>query len=181
MKLADNIELLRILTSGGIAVIRTDTLYGLVASANNQPAVERVYTVKQRDPLKSCIILIDSATSVFGSSKGFSSTFESHPDVPTSYLIDGNGAPVWLLRTNAELAYRIPLNKDLCGLLAKTGPLIAPSANPEGLPPAYSINEAKAYFGESVDIYVDGGIVPPETPPSRLIKIHADGREERLR
>lgn len=179
--LADNSELIQVLTSGGVGVIRTDTLYGLVASANDERAVERVFMIKNRDPSKSCIILIDSLDSAYGITNDLGFDIESHTQKPTSFLLDGTGAPSWLLRSNSELAYRVPANADLRALLAKTGPLVAPSANPEGLKPARSIEEAKHYFGNAVDIYVDGGIVPSDMEPSRLVRIHNDGREERLR
>lgn len=170
--------LIELLRSGGIAVIRTDTLYGLVASADDQTAVERVYRVKGRDPHKSCIVLLDSMRSAYGNARHIQT--ESSP-VPTSYLIDGQGAPHWLLRENEQLAYRVPRPPALSRFLALTGPLIAPSANPQGLPPARTIAEAQAYFGGEVDMYVDGGTVPVDTPPSRLLRVHSDGTVERLR
>jgi len=37
-----------ILKQGGLVAFPTDTVYGLGAKANNQPAVERVYRVKER-------------------------------------------------------------------------------------------------------------------------------------
>ena len=43
-----------------MGVIPTDTIYGLVASAWNPKAVERVYELKGRAPDKPCIILIRS-------------------------------------------------------------------------------------------------------------------------
>lgn len=181
MKLADNTELIDVLSSGGVAVIRTDTLYGLVASADDQLAVERVYAIKDRDPLKSCIILINSPEAAYSHATDLAHDIDLYHDVPTSFLLDADGAPEWLLRQNSELAYRVPANADLRALLVRTGPLIAPSANPEGLLPAQSIKEAEAYFGKNVDLYVDGGIVPEDTPPSRLLRIHTDGHVERLR
>ncbi|MDP3729453.1 MAG: Sua5/YciO/YrdC/YwlC family protein, partial [bacterium] len=42
-------------------------------------------------------------------------------------------------------------------LLKKTGPLVAPSANPQGLTPALTIAQAKKYFGNHVDFYVNAG------------------------
>lgn len=50
-----------------------------------------------------------------------------------------------------------------------TGPLVAPSANLEGLPPAKTIKEAKKYFGKNIQIYLDGGKL--ESLPSTLIEI----------
>ncbi len=51
---------IKFLKKGGVGVIPTDTLYGLVASAGNPAAVERVYRLKGRAPDKPCIILISS-------------------------------------------------------------------------------------------------------------------------
>lgn len=174
--------LIDLLRSGGIAVIRTDTVYGLVASADIESAVERVYEVKGRDAHKSCIVLLHDMSGAYG--QGADLLHESHvsyQDEPTSFLVRGHGAPHWLLRENDDLAYRIPHDVRLLQLLAQTGPLIAPSANPQGLPPAMTIAEAKVYFGGSVDMYVDGGAVPLDTVPSRLIRIHENGDIEQLR
>ena len=64
-------------------------------------------------------------------------------------------------------------------MLLKTGPLIAPSANPEDLPPAQNILQAKKYFGDSVNVYVDGGEIMGKA--SRIIKLHKDGTTNILR
>lgn len=169
------------LNDGGIAVLRTDTLYGVVARAASKAAVERVYAIKQRDPNKSCIILVGDANQVYGDPDEFRHDIMSAPDRPTSFLIDSPHAPEWLLRANNMLAYRLPADAWLQEVLRQTGSLIAPSANPEGLPPARTIEEARQYFGDQVDYYYDGGEVPADTPPSQLVRIHADGTIEKLR
>lgn len=180
--LANNQPLIDLLRSGGVAVIRTDTLYGIVASADIEPAVERVYTIKGRDAHKSCIVLLDDMNSAYGhGGRQVTDQYRDYQDIPTSFLVQGHGAPLWLLRENDELAYRVPHDFRLCQFLAQTGPLIAPSANPQGHPPALTIDEAKAYFGDKVDMYVDGGEVPIDTVPSRLLRIHDSGEVEQLR
>ncbi len=55
MKTKETIEQLR---AGGVVVLPTDTLYGIVACALNEVAVQRVYDIKGRAPEKPCIILI---------------------------------------------------------------------------------------------------------------------------
>ena len=40
------------------------------------------------------------------------------------------------------------------------GPVTAPSANPPGAAPPRRLAEARAYFGERVAAYVDGGDLP---------------------
>lgn len=169
------------LLEGGVAVIRTDTLYGIVACANNQQAVERVYTIKDRDSHKSCVILLDRPEASYEHAEELSFDIGVYHDAPTSFLIDADHAPTYLLRQNKQLAYRIPQDDQLRKVLQKTGPLIAPSANPEGKTPAHTMEQAIDYFGDAVDVYVDGGTVPSDMPPSRIVKIHADGTLERLR
>ncbi|MEO5691325.1 MAG: Sua5/YciO/YrdC/YwlC family protein [Candidatus Saccharimonadales bacterium] len=174
-------RLVEILTTGGIAVIRTDTLYGIVASAHDESAVERVYEAKGRDPHKSSIVLLDRPESSFGHTEELSGDIDLFHEQPTSFLIDAEEAPRYLLRENIQLAYRVPSNNDLQRLLSKTGPLIAPSANPQGESPARTIPAAIAYFGDLVDVYVDGGEVPSDMPPSRVVRVRPDGSLEQIR
>ena len=172
-----------ILNSGGIGVIPTDTIYGLVGQALNPDTVEQLYKVRQRKPDKPFIILISQLKDL--------ELFDIQPDEKTRAIL----GKVWpgkvsivlpcrsdkfsyLHRGTNTLAFRLPDKKDLIEILKTTEPLVAPSANPEGLEPAHTIEEAKKYFGEEVDFYVDGGRL--DSPPSTLIKI-VDGEIEVLR
>ena len=86
-----------------------------------------------------------------------------------------------LVRTDATLAFRVvPLGTVLSELIQCVGPLLAPSANLAGQPPATTINEAIAYFGDQVAVYVDSGEVA-EAAPSRIIKFTDDGQLVALR
>jgi L-threonylcarbamoyladenylate synthase len=173
-------QLVAVLKAGGVAVIRTDTIYGIVARADDEAAVERIYTIKQRTPNKSPIVLLATPEDIFDtpSSRELAFTEGLWPG-KNSIIFPSAQAPHWLDRGNESIAYRLPDDDNLLGLLKKTGPLIAPSANPEGLPPAMNIQEAMDYFGEQIDIYVDGGQVVDATP-SRLFRITDQGLE-RLR
>jgi L-threonylcarbamoyladenylate synthase len=174
-------EIVRRLQAGGIGVLRTDTLYGVVARADDEMAVERVYALKGRDDAKSPIVLISSLSQLY-----------DQPDEPASELLadvwpgkvsiilDSRKAPTWITRGNDSVAYRLPARDDLRDLISQTGPLIAPSANPQGERPAMTIRQAEAYFGDEVDFYVDEGTVTDETP-SQLLHLSADGEVERLR
>lgn len=175
-------ELAALLLGGGVAVLRTDTLYGVVARADDEAAVERIYQVKQRDPSKSCIVLVADEQMLYDEPPAIDVPIltEVWPG-PVSVIVPAPSAPKWLLRADHTLAYRCPADAELRQLITQTGPLIAPSANPEGLPPAATIDEAIAYFGTMVDAYVDGGRVSVDTPPSQLLVIHQDGAIERLR
>jgi L-threonylcarbamoyladenylate synthase len=68
----------------------------------------------------------------------------------------------------------MPAVETLRDFIKESGPLVAPSANPEGLTPAQTIDEAKAYFSDTVDFYIEG---PVNTKPSKIIKITGNTEE----
>jgi L-threonylcarbamoyladenylate synthase len=172
-------NVLRLLSEGGIGVLRTDTIYGIVARADDEAAVERVYKVKGRTPSKSPIVLVGSIDQLFETyDKTTLQRLEALWPGKNSVILPSQN-PTWIVRGNASIAYRLPSDKTLRSLLEKTGPLIAPSANPEGKMPAATIDEARAYFADAVDFYVDGGAVT-DNAPSKLYRLMDDGLE-RLR
>lgn len=174
-------EITRILMAGGIGVLRTDTLYGIVALASSEAAVRRIYELKGRDDHKSPIVLIDSIDQIHDRlSEPHRSYVETVWPGPVSVIVPSRLAPTWLRRGNDSVAYRMPQADDLRGLIRTTGPLIAPSANPQGMQPAMNIREARYYFGDKVDFYVDGGQVD-DPQPSRLLRLEPDGEVTRLR
>ena len=173
-------SLITTLQQGGVAVMRTDTIYGIVGRANDEAVVARIYAIKQRTPSKSPILLIGDVQQIFDTySKDIANAFTKYWPGANSLILPSEKAPQWITRDNQSVAYRLPANEQLRNLLRQTGPLIAPSANPEGLPPATSINEARAYFGTLVDYYEDGGSCTKSTA-SKLFKLER-GSSTRLR
>jgi L-threonylcarbamoyladenylate synthase len=177
-------NLVEILKRGGVAVMPTDTIYGIVGRAEDRDAVERIYKIRKRNPERPCIVLISNIEDLIKFSISLSGRQKEELGKfwpgPVSIILD---CPVeqflYLHRGTNTLAFRLPNNESFRGLLLETGPLVAPSANPEGLPTAKNIDEAKAYFGDSVDFYVDGGEI--EAKASKLIKLHKDGSVSILR
>lgn len=168
------------LRSGGIVVIRTDTIYGIIALATDEMAVEKVYAVKQRDPSKQCIVLIANASSVPAHAELIRHYSETEK-IPTSVVVPASNEPEWIVRGGDSVAYRIVRNELLKQVIEQVGPVIAPSANPESKTPARNIAEAKKYFGDSVDLYVDGGEVPRTVHASQIIRVKPDGTIDHLR
>lgn len=172
-------NLIKILQGGGVVVMPTDTIYGIVGKAKNRDTVERIYEIRRRSPEKSCIILISKIEDLLNFKIILTPEQEkeilSDQDKPTSFILDCKDDDFeYLHRGIQSLAFRIPKNQDLKNLLENTGPLIAPSANPEGLPPSKNIAEAKKYFDNTVDIYIDGGEIRGEA--SRILKLDKDGK-----
>jgi hypothetical protein len=82
----------------------------------------------------------------------------------------------YLHRGTNSIAFRLPNKQELLDFLKSHGPLVAPSANPEGLPPAQTIAEAKNYFGNNLDFYI-GGAKRLTGPASTLL--YWDGEKMR--
>lgn len=154
------------LQQGGVVVMKTDTIYGVVGQAANKETVERIYRIKQRTPTKSPIVLIGDVSQMFDTYADIGTLLADYWPGPNSIILPSQHGPDWITRGNGSIAYRLPDNQDLQELIRHTGPLIAPSANPEGELPARTIEEARQYFGDGIDHYEDSGLVETNTPSS---------------
>lgn len=168
------LSLVAVLRHGGIAVIPTDTMYGIVAGARDKKAVARLYRLRRVTPRKPFIILIDSISRL----REFEITLNLAQEAFLNRVWPGKVSVVlpcaqkafaYLHRDTKALAFRLPKSKTLIALLQKTGPLVAPSANPEGKRPAATIAAAKRYFGGRVDIYQNASRKPGK--PSTLVSL----------
>lgn len=163
------------LLNGGIGVMPTDTVYGVVARANDQAAIERLYAVRHRSANKACIVLVAGLHQITDTSawtKMHYAIAEKYWPGALSLLAPiTDTTPFYLHRGTGGLVYRVPDLPDLRELLEATGPLIAPSANPEGQPIATTIAQAKKYFGDLVDFYVDDGTIS-DAPASTIAKVY---------
>lgn len=173
---------IRSLRAGGIGVLRTDTLYGIVADAAKAEAVERLYAIRGRDADKPVVVLIGELSQIWQAelTDRHRRLFERYWPGKVSIILPAGEGTEHIHRGYNSIAYRLPADGWLRQLLKATGPLAAPSANPQGQPPAADIHEAQGYFGNTVDFYVDQGRVE-NTTPSQLLQLHADGTVRRLR
>jgi L-threonylcarbamoyladenylate synthase len=165
---------INILKNGGVAVLPTDTIYGLSALALNKNAVQKIYDLKGRDENKPFIIAISSIKdlkkfNIYLNEKISDFLKNIWPNPVTVVLPIKNKNFEYLTHGSNSLAFRIPNYQPLLEILEKTGPLISTSANTSGNPPAKNIEEAKEYFGNSVDFYLDAGVL--DNPPSTVIEI----------
>src|SRR5258706_6817173 len=162
---------------GKLVVLPTDTLYGVLAVAKNPEAVEKVYRLKGRNPAKPVIILISEVgdlkkLSVSPTEWQMKYLDKYWPGKVSIILTCETEELRYLHRGANSLAFRLPDDERLRELIKLTGPLIAPSANPEGLAPALNMAKAQEYFGDRVALYVDGG--ERNSLPSTLVSLVGD-------
>ena len=151
-----------VLRSGGVAVIPTDTVYGLACLPGLQDAVHAIFELKGRPEDKPLPVLgngFEALTTVAIFDERAAELARRFWPGPLTLVLpraidfthDLGGDDV------TTVAVRVPQNEVALGLLAETGPLATTSANRSGEPPASSIAEARSIFGEEVGVYVDGG------------------------
>jgi L-threonylcarbamoyladenylate synthase len=163
-------QLISILKNDGIIVMLTDTLYGILGSAASKKAVARIFEVKGRSSKKPLIVFISDISQIagFGVKKVPEDLKSIWPDQITVVLPASANKFKYIHRGINTIAFRMPKNKRLIELIREVGPLVAPSANPQGKEPAKNITEAKKYFGKDIDMYVPG--VLKKSQPSTILK-----------
>ncbi len=174
----DDRELARLLMNGAVGVLPTDTLYGLVCRASDSAAVSRLYDAKQREAKPGTVIAADiQQLEGLGLSPDSISAAIHYWPGPVSVLLLAGEQLQYITQGKPELACRVVSGPAaLIRLLRTTGPLLTTSANSPEQPPANTTQEARRYFGTSVDFYVDGGDMAGNLP-STLVRQTPSGLE----
>lgn len=170
-------NLIEALREGAVGVLPTDTVYGLVCSVADPISVERLYELKSREHKPGTVIAanIDQIVSL-GVPKRYLTAVEQFWPNPISVVIPVGDHLEDVHMGKGSVAFRIPKDQVLRDFLEQTGPLLTTSANHPGEPPANTIEEAQAYFGEGVDFYVEGGSLL-DHQPSTVIRMVDDAVE----
>jgi L-threonylcarbamoyladenylate synthase len=166
----DNDDALRLeecLSGAGVAVVPTDTVYGLACNPHNRRAVERMYQLKRRPPRKPSAVMFFSLEGAFEALP----TLGPHTREALSALLPG---PVTVLLTNSDdlfaaagggptLGVRVPrFEGPLAALAGVNAPALQSSANLSGGPDPRRLCEVPMELREDADLVLDGGELPGE-------------------
>jgi tRNA threonylcarbamoyl adenosine modification protein (Sua5/YciO/YrdC/YwlC family) len=174
-------EVVNAITSGGVAVIPTDTVYGLVCDPANAGAVERIYAIKQRPPgleltlLAAAVADVEAAVELSEPARRLAGRYWPGP---LSIVASLGRRRLAIPRAGATLSCRVPAHEIALEVLRRTGPLASTSANLHGTPPAITAEEAAAQLGSDVDAILGGGasiglastIIDCTTTPPRVLR-----------
>ena len=153
-------EAVRTLEKNLPVVSPTDTIYGILA-IDNEETLSYLYKIRRPSKKPFLRLLPDIS---------FLEIYRFSPDDKVYELSKIEGVSIILKAKDRSLGFRIPQKgfiKELLGMLQK--PLLAPSCNKEGEPPAKTIQEAINYFKDEVPLYIDGGFI--DSPPSSIVQI----------
>lgn len=177
VKLHSDREAITILNNGGIGVLPTDTVYGVVAKATNKRAVELLYALKQRERKPGTVVAGSVSQLIsLGISESYLKTGEKYWPGPLSVVLPLEGDYDYIHQGVGTVAVRVIADEKLREILWQTGPLVTSSANHPGKPEATTVQEAIDYFGDEVDFYVDGGDLSGRAA-STIIRVDGDGIE----
>ena len=155
-----------LLNSGGVAVIPTDTVYGLAAHPAVPDAVERLYTIKGRESGKKIAFLAADAAAVCAFGFCFP---EKASELAARHW------PGALTMVLGNEGFRVPDHAWTRRLLALCGGVLkVTSANLSGGRPAIDAPQALADIGLSADLVVDDGASPGGVA-STVVRVEADG------
>jgi L-threonylcarbamoyladenylate synthase len=175
--------LAKYIKNGAVGIMPTDTILGLVGSALLSKTAKKIYGLKDRPADMPFIVLISRLSDLnkLGIEIGTKEKKILKNNWPNSisFILPCPSAKFkYLHRGTKTLAIRYPNDQGLTDLIKKTGPLIATSANIHDEPAAKNITQAKKYFSDKVDFYLNGK--SKSSKPSTLVKL-SDGKVEIIR
>lgn len=153
---------IEVLNNGGIILYPTDTIWGIGCDATNQQAVEKIYTLKQREDSKSLVVLaadLDMIAKYVKAIPEMAITLVEITDKPLTIIYpdaitssQGNGLAPNVVAEDNTVAIRVPMN-DFCTQLIRTfrKPIVSTSANISGEKSPVHLKDVDQRISEAVD------------------------------
>ena len=169
-----------VLSSGGLILYPTDTVWGIGCDATNADAVTKIYQLKKRIDSKALICLVSNDFML-------EKHIENVPDVafdiidiankPTTIVYDNpKGVAKNLIAIDNTLAVRIATDKFCQYLIGKfKKPIVSTSANISGIPTPKCFKEISSDILKGVDYVVNLQRDSQKNKPSSIIKLGNDG------
>lgn len=173
-----------VLKAGGVAIIPTETVYGLGASLSNNQAVARLYEIKKRDKRKPFSIAIEKKERVEEFARDIPlaayKLINKFWPGPLTLILKGTSSP--------SVGLRMPDDPIALKIIAAAGsPLALPSANLSGKTAALNFEEAVRDLKGLVEFAIDAGpaklglessIVDFTVEPMRVLRAGALSQED---
>lgn len=162
--------LITMLKNGAVAVIPTDTVWGLCCAANQPEAITHFYQLKRREKDKPTALLVGSIEQAeqYGefNNRAKQLAREYWPGALTLVVPSYNNVPTAIRGSTRTVGIRFPNDQTIMEITRQLGcPLVTGSANFAGDQPPTKKSELDAKLLEQVDVAFDGecGGQPPST------------------
>ena len=167
-----------VLTRGGVVLVPTETVYGLVCQYQNNEAREKIYQLKKRDKNKLFAAFIGDYRKLaeYG--------LEVTPliDELVEAYCPGKITIIGSCRDGGTIGFRVPDHKFILKLLeAVDFPLASTSANVSGEPNIVNVNEAITTLNGEVELVIDAGSISRDSLASTVVDATSGERVKILR
>ena len=154
-------------TPGGVVLVPTETVYGLVCDWEDELARKRIYELKGRSENKPLAMFAASADMAekFGVKLNEEARIllEKFAPGPITVIAPGN-------EKHPTIGVRIPDHEFIRQLLEiYRRPLASTSANASGMPNVLTPSEAINELHGTVDLVIDGGTLPCDAAASTVV------------
>ena len=171
------------LQNDGVIAYPTDTTYGIGCSIFSKKAVERIYTIKQRERKKPFSFICADQSDVAKYAKVSNYAFrimKRYLPGPYTFVIDATSIVPDLLQTRQKtVGIRMPHNEICLALVRALGhTIVTTSANRSGEAPIGDPFLVFEEMGKQLDYVIDGGLLTPDV--SSVVSLIGD-RPEVLR
>ena len=173
-------EAIAVLRRGGVVAFPTDTLYGLGADALNTRAVERLFSIKARPrdmalPLLLADVEDISSVAIDIPDEAWLLAKRFLPGPLTLLLYKARHIPDIVTAGSPKVAVRVPDHPVPRALAKGLGrPITGTSANLSGSPGATIASQVREQLGSAVELIIDGGPTPGDTP-STVVDVTEEG------
>lgn len=154
-------EAYRLLHSGHVVAVPTETVYGLAAGLERPGAIDQIFSLKKRPANNPLIIHAADVSQISPFLAAYPEDFallaRNFWPGPLTLILEANQkVPPQVRAGLPTAAFRIPQHSLTRALLEWIGPLVMPSANLSGKPSATKIEHVEHDFGEKFPV-LDGG------------------------
>jgi L-threonylcarbamoyladenylate synthase len=165
------------LLDGGVALVPTDTVYGLAVHPGRPAAIDALFALKDRPRTRELPIMVATpdelpalGVQVTEPARRLLAAFSPGP-ITVAMGVDPRQAPSWLAGRD-EIGVRVPSDPDLRALLSDIGALLVTSANAHGEPTQQAPGPILDQLAGRPDAVVDGGV--RSGVPSTVVNCHLD-------
>jgi L-threonylcarbamoyladenylate synthase len=173
-----------VFSNGGCFAFPTDTVYGLGCDPRNEASVLRIFQLKRRMDKPLPILCSNRQVASSLVDIGIVGNFLAQKFWPGPLTIvapkrEPSEISEKVSLGRRELGVRVPNHGFCLKLLGQVGGLlVGTSANISGFPSARSRMEVSEYFGNALELIIDGGELPLGVKESTVVSL--EGEEVRL-
>lgn len=167
-----------IIKNGGLVIMPTDTVYGIIGDATNEDVIKKVFDIKKRDFNKPLLMLVNGTDMlkryVDNVRELEQNIIDKYWPGPVTIVFNKNNCVSNLLTANQDtVGVRYPNNELLLDIISKINrPLLSTSVNISGKSNVIDLKNIEDEIRNSVDFIMDGGVC--DNLASTIIKCKDD-------